>query len=516
MVSAIVAARRHSRLGLSAENSMRDSVCKLHGDFSRLRRVRCPHEHLRGERASWTVRRAPADFGRRQPIDPAMLRLGAIFTAGCMILIAVSTATALYLAAGLGGAESTVIALAALTGLALYNAVTTRLRDRSDLGGQIADLSRGTADLARQVAELARRTAAMEEQGRRLADDAADSARKAAEPISAELGELDALVKRLADSVASHETRLSEIASTASSVSAGPAAPTKPGLTEPRGNSTDEFVNAVHRAVESNRVDLYLQPIVTLPQRKVRYYEAVMRLRTDDGKEWQPSDILDPPIAAALTPRIDNLLVLRCVQVVRRLQVQNREIGLFCGISLDTLRDPEGFSELSHFLEANRALASSLLLGFKQSAWRAMGPAEHERLAVLRDQGFWFCIDQVVDLRMEPRDLAHRGVRFVKVPTKLLLGAAAPAAEVHAAELSELMARFAISLIADMIEAEAQVVGLLDYDVRFGQGLLFSPARPVRADALHGAAERAKASARPSVDNPRDQPAASTSAGAAL
>jgi cyclic-di-GMP phosphodiesterase TipF (flagellum assembly factor) len=365
------------------------------------------------------------------------------------------------------------------------------------------------------VAELARRTAAMEEQGRKL-DDAADSARKAAEPISAEVRELDALVKRLADSVASHETRLSEIASTASfSVSAAPAAPTKPGPTEPRGNSTDELVNAIRSAVESNRVDLYLQPIVTLPQRKVRYYEAVMRLRTDDGKQWQPSDILDLPLAA-LTPRIDNLLVLRCVQVVRRLQVQNREIGLFCSISLDTLKDPEGFSELSHFLEANRALASSLLLGFKQSDWRAMGPAEHERLAVLRDQGFWFCIDQVADLRMEPRDLAHRGVRFVKVPTKLLLGAAAPAAEVHAAELSELLARFAISLIADMIEAEAQVVGLLDYDVRFGQGPLFSPARPVRADALQGAVERAKTSARPIADNPRDKPAATTSAGAAL
>jgi cyclic-di-GMP phosphodiesterase TipF (flagellum assembly factor) len=203
--------------------------------------------------------------------------------------------------------------------------------------------------------------------------------------------------------------------------------------------------------------------------------------------------------------------------VVRRLQVQNREIGLFCSISLDTLKDPEGFSGLSHFLEANRALASSLLLGFKQSAWRAMGPAEHERLAVLRDQGFWFCIDQVADLRMEPRDLAERGVRFVKVPTPLLLGRpAAPAPEVHAAGLSELLARFAISLIADTIEAETQVVGLLDYDVRFGQGLLFSPARPVRADALQNAAERAKTSARQIPDKPRDKPAATTSAGAAL
>ena len=29
-------------------------------------------------------------------------------------------------------------------------------------------------------------------------------------------------------------------------------------------------------AVDSNRIDLYLQPIVTLPQRKVRYYEATV------------------------------------------------------------------------------------------------------------------------------------------------------------------------------------------------------------------------------------------------
>jgi cyclic-di-GMP phosphodiesterase TipF (flagellum assembly factor) len=32
------------------------------------------------------------------------------------------------------------------------------------------------------------------------------------------------------------------------------------------------------------------------------------------------------------------------------------------------------------------------------------------------------------------------------------------------------------------------VVDLLDYDVRFGQGFLFSAPRPVRAEALHGSA----------------------------
>jgi len=49
-----------------------------------------------------------------------------------------------------------------------------------------------------------------------------------------------------------------------------------------------------------------------------------------------------------------------------------------------------------------------------------------------------------------------------------------------------LLARAGIGLIAERIENEMTVVDLLDYDVRFGQGFLFSPPRPVRAEALQG------------------------------
>jgi cyclic-di-GMP phosphodiesterase TipF (flagellum assembly factor) len=189
---------------------------------------------------------------------------------------------------------------------------------------------------------------------------------------------------------------------------------------------------------------------------------------------------------------------------------------LFCNIALGTLKDPRGFLQLSQFLDANRALAPSLVLEFKQSAWHAMGPFEQESLAVLREQGFHFCMDEVTALRMEPRDLAERGIRFVKVSAPLLLGrAAALNPDVRAADLSDLLARAAISLIAERIEAEPQVVDLLDYDVRFGQGFLFSPPRPVRTEALQAAAERIEAPVRLAPDGSRDKPtAAHSSAGA--
>jgi len=80
-----------------------------------------------------------------------MRRISAIFIAACMVLIAGSVGAVLYLGLRLDATTSAIVAIAALTAMALYNTISNRLRDRDDLGDQIADLSRGTADLARQV-----------------------------------------------------------------------------------------------------------------------------------------------------------------------------------------------------------------------------------------------------------------------------------------------------------------------------------------------------------------------------
>jgi len=126
-----------------------------------------------------------------------------------------------------------------------------------------------------------------------------------------------------------------------------------------------------------------------------------------------------------------------------------------------------------------------------------MGPIEHESLAALAERGFRFSLDNVTDLRIEPRELADRGFRFIKVQASLLLNRAGTAAsDIHPADLSDLVGRFGIDLIAEKIESEGSVVDLLDYDVRYGQGFLFSPPRPVRAEALQGIADRSDVVAR--------------------
>jgi cyclic-di-GMP phosphodiesterase, flagellum assembly factor TipF len=431
-----------------------------------------------------------------------MVRISAIFIAGCMILIAASLGAVLFLRFGFGLANSALVAVGILTVLAVYNAVAGRRTDRAEVSNQVANIARGSGDLARQLAEFDRRLGAMEAR----VETSLDRALSATRPLAAEIEELSRLVNQLAENVAQHDAALGRPRSTDQAPSftdftmplGGPGAAGKGSEVPASGTRNvaafsglerDAIVATVRSAIEGQRIDLHLQPIVTLPQRKVRYYEAMSRLNAGDGEIVAAEDFLPYAEAGALVPKLDNLSVLRCVQVVRRLLLKNREIGLFCNLAVATLAD-SGFPQLLEFLEANRAIAPSLVFEFTQSAVRAMGPIEHESLAALAERGFRFSMDNLTDLRVEPRELTERGFRFIKVHAALLLNrSGGTTTNIHPADFSDLLGRFGIDLIADRIESESIVVDLLDYDVRFGQGFLFSPPRPVRPEALVGAGE---------------------------
>jgi cyclic-di-GMP phosphodiesterase TipF (flagellum assembly factor) len=435
-----------------------------------------------------------------------MIRISTIFIAICMVLVAASLGLILYSVAGISGLESAIVALTALTFLILYNAVSMRLRDRTDVGGQIADLSRGTADLARQVAEFGRRLTAVEGKLNSLNHAGADRI----QAVVGEINELGGLVKQLAVSVAGHDDMLAAGAAAAAAVAnkqdspppkdAAPATePPKLAVAPPpivvvhpepavvpRGEM--QTFAAVKTAIEENRLDIYLQPMVTLPQRKVRFYEAVTRIRDENDRVLVADDFLPFVEATGLIGRVDHAVMLRCVQVLRRLMVRNKEVGVFCNMAAATLRDPATFAPCLDFLEANRALAPSFVIEFKQAMFRNLGAAESEHLAALAQRGYRFSIDHVTDLRIEPRELADRGVRFIKVPASLLLDPkSSSTSDIHPSDLSDLLGRFGIDLIAERIEGERAVVDLLDFDVRFGQGFLFAPPRPLRPEGAPAA-----------------------------
>ncbi|HXW49266.1 MAG TPA: EAL domain-containing protein [Xanthobacteraceae bacterium] len=436
-----------------------------------------------------------------------MVRISAFVIAACMMLIAGAAGFVVYVRFGFTGAESALVALGTLTGLAVYNTIAARKHDRVETSHQLANLARGSGDLAHQLAEFSRRLNTMEAK----VDTVVDRALATTQPLAAEIEELSTMVRQIAGSAAAHETAqpnsdaarngigddhpviaVAETPSNAPGLARLPLTPMPAARAMPAdrkvtpfaGLGRESIIATIRGAIDAGNVELYLRPVVTLPQRKLRFYEAVARLKADNGDVIAAGDFLPYAEAGLLVPKLDNFAVSRCVQIVRRLLLKNRDIGLFCNLTAATLADA-GFAKLLEMMDANRAIAAALVFEFRQSAVRAMGPIEHASLATLAERGFRFSMDNLTDLRVNARELNERGFRFIKAPARLFfnrLGAAS--SDVRPAEFSDVLGRFGIDLIADHIENENTVVDLLDYDVRFGQGILFSPPRPRREDAI--------------------------------
>ena len=436
-----------------------------------------------------------------------MVRISAFLIAACMVLIAALLGAVVYARFGFTGAESALAGLGALTAFAVYYAVAARKHDRLESSNQLAKVARGAGDLATQLAEFGRRLNAIEHK----AESAAERAVAISHPLTEEVERLSRAVKELSGSVAAHEAAFTEqarkrevenlpgivsverlanaptVARLQFTPSASRPVPTNGKTASFARPDRDAVTAALRKAIAAGEIELHLQPVLTLPQRKLRYYEALARLKTDGGEFVTAGEFLSDAEAAALMPKIDYLAAVRSVQIVRRLLLQKREIGLFCNLSAATLADP-GFSKFLELTDANRAIAAALVFEFTQSAVRAMGAIEHARLAALAERGFRFSMDNLTDLRVNARELNARGFRFVKVPAPLLFNRlGAVAVDIRPADFSESLGRFGIDLIADRIENENTVIDLLDYDVRFGQGVLFSPPRPLRAGALESA-----------------------------
>ena len=87
-------------------------------------------------------------------------------------------------------------------------------------------------------------------------------------------------------------------------------------------------------------------------------------------------------------PRIDNMMLVKSVQLLRRLGTEPKLRGVFCNLSLQSLRDPDFFPELVEFLEENSALGDSLTFRLSQPSIQDLGAIELASLRTLGKIGF--------------------------------------------------------------------------------------------------------------------------------
>ena len=252
----------------------------------------------------------------------------------------------------------------------------------------------------------------------------------------------------------------------------------------------DAMLRDLRDAIEGNRIDLYLQPIVTLPDRKLRFYDASTRVRTGDDAFMAPGDYLELAEREHLMPRIDNVMLVKCVQLLRRLGPESRLKGVFCNLSAQSLLDHDFFPELVEFMEENSTLADNLTFQLSQRAVLDIGADELAGLKTLGKLGFVFSLDHVADLDVDFAALRDHFFRYVKIEAKTLLHDMAEArASIPASDMTSYLDRFDLKLIVEKVDDEASLERLMDYGVDLAEGDLFARPRPVTPEMFRELAE---------------------------
>ena len=403
-----------------------------------------------------------------------MKRLTLALLSGAYLCLALIVALSLWRNGGGWGAG--VAALVGGLGLAYaFHGLIERAIDSAAIRNEIASLREAQSLLVDQMERMDARLS-------EITNTVATEAVARNEALSSEMHELEDLVAEMGRKL---EGQLSsEMAAARRSDRFG----------EKRSSQAQVLLDTVRKALAENRVDLYLQPVVSLPQRRTVFYESFSRLRDETGRVMMPAEYLAVAEPEGLVAAIDNLLLFRCVQIVRRLAKQDRKIGIFCNVSLASLSDEVFFPQFLEFLQANRDLAGALIFEMGQAAFDQRGPVEARHMARLADLGFRFSLDKVYDLDLDFQDLARADVKFIKVGAQFLLEQVTEAddgqvilrslPDLQASDFAALTRRYGLEIIAEKVESEREIVDVLELDIGYGQGHLFGEPRAIRDAVL--------------------------------
>ncbi|WP_244633198.1 EAL domain-containing protein [Methylobacterium radiotolerans] len=266
-----------------------------------------------------------------------------------------------------------------------------------------------------------------------------------------------------------------------------PARPIPPRPIPPRPAAAPADEGAIVAAFEGDGLEIHLQPVVTLPQRKVVAYEALARLRIGGpgAPPAEPEVFLPVLERYGRTTELDRRMLQRATIVARHLARRGSETLLTYGLSPLSLFEPGLLRELARTAADDPALAG-LTIALPQESWRRLDAGQRGLLAPLQGR-IGFSLDRPDDLRFDAAELAALGIGQVKVPAEMLLRpgtSRGSLSDIALEDTAPALARAGIRVVATGVADEADVPDLIDLDVPFAQGTAFAAPRPVRAEVL--------------------------------
>ncbi len=266
-------------------------------------------------------------------------------------------------------------------------------------------------------------------------------------------------------------------------VNAGPVGP-RAKSQDPAHPADDDDVyvsptllrDAVDQAARAGRIDIYMQPIVSLPQQKLSGFDLYGRVRLQPGVYIPARQYRGLATHAGHQNNLD-MLVLKEAQILARVTT----LPLFVNMTHTGLTHPTALAQLVAALKETPRLRDQLVI---QLSGRDLGHIDKNTENVMTQLGVLgvrFGVNDVQSTDIDLNQMARLKFSYLKLAHNKLVTTH------HSEQGAALIQRFVtrvqargISLIASQIETRDHLRPLLDYPIAFAEGYAFGrPDRPV-------------------------------------
>ena len=227
-------------------------------------------------------------------------------------------------------------------------------------------------------------------------------------------------------------------------------------------------------AIEKASVDVFLQPVVTLPQRKMVMMEVFARLRAGNGQSLSASQYMEIAKEKKLQVRLDNLLLKQGLLAIENDASRAIDVSYMLNIGESSLQDGAFMKDVLAFLKGKPHLAPHLIFEIAQSDLIQMKDTSRFVLNSLAKLGCGVSMDQVENPHIDRAQLRDLGVQYIKISSARLQEFAKSDEGVAVMRRVQAgLSQEGIVMIADKIETDAILCEILDLEIQYGQGYLF-------------------------------------------
>lgn len=243
-----------------------------------------------------------------------------------------------------------------------------------------------------------------------------------------------------------------------------------------RGHQRMQALNiaeSIVSALDENRVELALQPVVRAADGEVAFYEALLRVRLGDGSLVTPGSILPVAEKAGLVRLLDR----RVMELALEKMSADPRLRLSVNASLSTVLDPEWPDRLAHTLEMRQGVAERLTIEITETSMIEDIETTGHVVASCKRLGIKMAMDDFGSGHTSFRNLRAMAFDLVKIDGAFIRNIVNSEDDrFFARTLTALAHHLKLEIVAEWVEDEATATMLRGWGVDYFQGALFGNA----------------------------------------